>query len=311
MSKNETWRTRKYWRSVGGLLIEEFKAIPLNREGNTGRRLLDGVIVLGEKQRRQIGGKFDLKGKDIIVVQTKSNRLSMYLMGQALFSREILKRYKPKSIRTVAICGKGDPEMENLCKKNNIEVVVIPESKNPGQIMSKNDLIKLHKRRVCQLAVGASALRNQGAEGVVKTARDFFKKMKIQSFVTQNENQFQKRLDSETDKLLTNFPKRARNWGAARKAINLFLRDVLYNTYLNKYYSFYKVEKYLEVPLDSYTIKGIKEDSKTNSLPKWKGIKYLNLEYSKIFQNLAKDIAKRKGIARVHLDLLYWRNNKT
>ena len=57
----------------------------------------------------------------------------MTLMGQALFSREILKRYKPKSIRTVVICGKGDPEMERLCRKYNIEVVVIPESKKPSE----------------------------------------------------------------------------------------------------------------------------------------------------------------------------------
>ncbi|MGA9292575.1 MAG: hypothetical protein WBV81_08275 [Ignavibacteriaceae bacterium] len=81
----------------------------------------------------------------------------------------------------------------------------------------------------------------------------------------------------------------------------------MYNTYLNKYYSFYKVEKYLEVPLDSYTIKGIKRDSNSNSIPRWKGIKYLRPEENTIFQNLAKVIAKRKGIARVHLDLMYWR----
>ena len=52
----------------------------------------------------------------------------MYLMGQAYFSREILKRFNPKSIKTVAVCAKGDPEMEKLCKKFDIEVVVMPES---------------------------------------------------------------------------------------------------------------------------------------------------------------------------------------
>ena len=177
--------------------------------------------------------------------------------------------------------------------------------------MNKNSLIKFHKRRVCQLAVGASALRNQGAEGVVKTAREFFKDIKLQYFVIQNGIKFQMRLDLVTHRLLKKFPKKARNWGAARKAINLFLRDVLYNTYLNKHNSFQKVEKYFEVPLDSYTIKGIKADSKNSLIPKWSGIKYLKSEDSKIFQNIAKDIAKRKGIARVHLDLMYWRTNKT
>ncbi|WP_276328515.1 hypothetical protein [Endozoicomonas acroporae] len=38
-----------------------------------------------------------------------------------------MKRFRPKSIKTVAICGQSDPEMEALCWENNIEVVVIPE----------------------------------------------------------------------------------------------------------------------------------------------------------------------------------------
>jgi len=128
MSKHETWRTRKYWDSIGGLLIEEFLVIPASKDKKSGKRLIDGLIVLGEDRLIQDGGSFDLKGRDVIAVQTKSSRLGMYLMGQAFFSREILKRFKPKSIKTVAICGKGDTEMEALCKKANIEVVIVPES---------------------------------------------------------------------------------------------------------------------------------------------------------------------------------------
>ena len=128
MSKHETWRTRKYWESIGGLLIEEFLAIRLNRKDGIGKRLIDGVIVLGEEKNIQIGGQHDIEGKDVIAIQTKSTRLGMYLMGQAYFSREILKRFNPKSIKTVAICGEGDPEMGKLCKEFGIEVVVIPES---------------------------------------------------------------------------------------------------------------------------------------------------------------------------------------
>jgi hypothetical protein len=50
-------------------------------------------------------------------------------MGQAFFSREIMKRYNPSSILTVAICGKGDSEMEALCRRFGIEVEVIDEAK--------------------------------------------------------------------------------------------------------------------------------------------------------------------------------------
>ena len=128
MSKHETWRTRRYWESIGGLLIEEYLAIPANKDKTIGKRLIDGVIVLGEEKSIQRGGSFDFNGRDIIAVQTKATRLGMYLMGQAFFTREILKRYKPKSIKAVAICGKSDIEMEALCIKENIEIVVIPES---------------------------------------------------------------------------------------------------------------------------------------------------------------------------------------
>ena len=113
MSKRETWRTKRYWDSVGGLLIEEFQAIKPNQKEGIGKRHLDGIIVLGEKKKHQVGGTYDFKGKDIIVVQTKANRLGMYLMGQALFSSEIMKRYKPRSIKTVAICGNSGDTIHN------------------------------------------------------------------------------------------------------------------------------------------------------------------------------------------------------
>lgn len=48
MSKHETWRTRKYWDGVGGLLIEEFLAIRKDGDKNIAQRLIDGIIVLGE-----------------------------------------------------------------------------------------------------------------------------------------------------------------------------------------------------------------------------------------------------------------------
>ncbi len=132
MSKHETWRTIKYWETIEGLLIEEYLVIPASKDKTVGKRLIDGIIVLGEVKSIQKGGSFDFKGRDVVAIQTKSTRLGMYLMGQAYFTREILKRFNPKSIMTVAICGKGDTEMEALCKKENIEVVIIPESEKTG-----------------------------------------------------------------------------------------------------------------------------------------------------------------------------------
>ena len=45
-----------------------------------------------------------LDGHDIVIVQTKALRLGMYLLGQAFFSRELIKdRFAPRSVRTVAL----------------------------------------------------------------------------------------------------------------------------------------------------------------------------------------------------------------
>lgn len=132
MSKHEAWRTRHYWHTIGGLLIEEFQAVAGNNNENIARRLIDGIIVPSEPGGIQRGGSFDFTGKDIVVVQTKSNRLGMYLMGQAFFSREIMKRYRPRSIKTVAICGKGDAEMQMLCHQHDIDVAVIDDNQKDG-----------------------------------------------------------------------------------------------------------------------------------------------------------------------------------
>ena len=122
VSKLETPLTRRYWKSVGGTLIEEFPAVGKSRTNS--RRLMDGVIILKEEHRIAKATEVDIEGKDIIVIQTKANRLGMYLMGQAFFSKELMKKFNPKSIRTVGICGKDDSVMRRLSEEFGIEVVV-------------------------------------------------------------------------------------------------------------------------------------------------------------------------------------------
>lgn len=52
----------------------------------------------------------------------------MYLMGQAIFSAELIKRFKPASVRSVALCGKGDSVLEPMLKGYpEVEVVVDSE----------------------------------------------------------------------------------------------------------------------------------------------------------------------------------------
>ncbi len=122
MSKHETPLTRKYWQRVGGTLIEEFPVV--RRTSTCAQRLLDGLIVLDGNNRIAKADEISIEGMDVIVLQTKANRLGMYLMGQAFFSRELVKALNPKSIRTVAICAQDDSEMHALCDKFQIEVVI-------------------------------------------------------------------------------------------------------------------------------------------------------------------------------------------
>ena len=114
MSKHETPMTRWYWRTVNkrqGLLIEEFPAV--KRDGTTGKnkRHIDGVIVLGEKAERRGPRKGDrelVKGKRVIVIQSKARRLGMSLIGQVVVSRELLKDLKADVVKSVGICKEDD-----------------------------------------------------------------------------------------------------------------------------------------------------------------------------------------------------------
>lgn len=127
MSKHETWRTRLYWESVGGLLIEEFIAVRGSKE--QGVRPVDGLIVLGEETKIHQGNTYDIQGKDVIVVQTKKERIGMYLLGQAYFSKFLIEKHKPKSVKSVAICGRNDKVMQELADQHGVEIVVIEESR--------------------------------------------------------------------------------------------------------------------------------------------------------------------------------------
>ena len=87
MSKHETPLTRRYWEEVGGTLVEEFPAV-FRGTGNA-QRLLDGLIIQGEPKVIAKATEVTIKGKNIIVLQTKANRLGMNLMGQAIISKSL------------------------------------------------------------------------------------------------------------------------------------------------------------------------------------------------------------------------------
>ncbi|MDB2384443.1 hypothetical protein N9V90_01200 [Endozoicomonas sp.] len=125
MRKNKIWRLRTYWQRTGGLLVEEFMMVKQDKNANIARRLLDGLIILGEKTQISTSRNVSIKNRDIIAVQVKGKRLGMNLMGQAYFSSMLLQKLQPRSIRTVAICSKSNLALKRLCLQHDIEVIVI------------------------------------------------------------------------------------------------------------------------------------------------------------------------------------------
>lgn len=122
MSKHETPLRRRYWDEVGGTLVEEFPAV-LRGPGKA-QRLIDGLIIVGDPKKISKSSEVSIKGKDIIVLQTKANRLGMNLMGQAIVSKKLMEKFEPKSIRSIAICSEGDSVLEQYLAEYGIELVV-------------------------------------------------------------------------------------------------------------------------------------------------------------------------------------------
>ena len=74
------------------------------------------------------GSSTTLDDQDVVIVQTKRGRLGMSLMGQVLFSRDlILRTSKPRSLRSVALCRATDDLLQPLLEQHHgCEVVIYP-----------------------------------------------------------------------------------------------------------------------------------------------------------------------------------------
>jgi hypothetical protein len=131
--------------------------------------------------------------------------------------------------------------------------------------------------------------------------------MKLGEFSVATRSTFETVLEQHTQRLMGHFPRKARkNWGAARKSLNIFLRDVIYCRQLCAYYDLSRLEPWLELPLDSNTYAGLEKDSR-NKIQRWRGVKALEPSLSTDLQAVASEIAKRLRRNRVDLDVKYWR----
>ena len=133
MSKHETPLTLAYWKNVKGTLIEEYPMVRKNKDLSMTRKI-DGLIIKGgefKKINKSDVKNVDIEGKDLIAIQTKNDRVGMYLLGQAFFSMKLLELKNPKSIESIALCTKTDAFMEKIIEDiPNLRIQVInPETK--------------------------------------------------------------------------------------------------------------------------------------------------------------------------------------
>lgn len=172
-----------------------------------------------------------------------------------------------------------------------------------------------HQRRIINCAIGSSSMRGQGKKNMIQSFRDLVYETDLYVFknaLTSSQN-YLKYLDSQTDLILQKIADPFDvQWGAVRKGLNLVYRDIFYSAYMSESLNLTKAEmSLLEVPLDSFTGKGIIEDF--NKIGKtdlsWHSIRKLTPNMSYELQTYAKKIAKDLyGLDEpVELDLVYWR----
>lgn len=129
MSKHETPMTRWYWQHVlkQGTLIEEYVAVDKAGDDSNARRLMDGLVIMSGPFEISDDVHQNITDKDVVIIQSKNKRLGMSLMGQTLFSRGLILKKKPKSVRSVALCREDDKEMHALLLAHpGMEVYICP-----------------------------------------------------------------------------------------------------------------------------------------------------------------------------------------
>ena len=109
--------------------------------------------------------------------------------------------------------------------------------------MTEFNFQKTMQEFVATSAIGVSALRNQG-KGAHQAVRTALASMHLSPVKDMGQAEYRKWLDGATNWLLTQWPGTGRPWGAARKSVNLFMRDALYNQYLNAEHDIGHVENW-------------------------------------------------------------------
>lgn len=170
--------------------------------------------------------------------------------------------------------------------------------------------IEKYRLRLANFVIDPTALRNQGAPGVNKAVRAFLAQLDLSRFSGKDAIAFAKELDQQSELLLKQLPEGAKNWGAARKALNLFLGEAYHHRFVCRAYKLDSIKKFLEVPLDSQLTTYLQNEAQKAAvkLPRWTTIKSLTRADNKLYQDFASELAKTMGKdwVRIYLDVITW-----
>ena len=100
-----------------------------------GRRI-DGLVVLNDgnnskepKSAKHAPKLAELCGKQVIVLQTKRNKLGMGVAGQTMISKTLLEQEGVEVVAAVAICLKIDEKILGALKEHDCDAVVEADPK--------------------------------------------------------------------------------------------------------------------------------------------------------------------------------------
>ena len=175
--------------------------------------------------------------------------------------------------------------------------------------MKNEEFLKKIQNRLASGVTSSSALRNQGAPGVVQAAREFLSCLDLKPLGKVPTGRYTKTLDTWTERLRRKLPRGAKNWGTARKALNIFLVEVFFNRFLGPKYRMDRLKDALETPLDSQARDEIRRFARKRglSLPDFRTIRGLTDQVSREYQEAASRMAAENRIPRACLDLIVWR----
>ena len=176
-------------------------------------------------------------------------------------------------------------------------------------------LLHALRSQLARAATESSTVRGRGNAGVAAAARAYLTQLDLAKLAA-NPEALPAHLDQHTVSLLETFQGEAHaRWGLARKILNLFLRDAVYNVHLRTACGLGPLEPRLELPLDGESAKRVRRDYRRlrkdrpdlPNLPAWKGPFVLRPRESRDHQQAALEVAEAKGLrARVHLDAFFW-----